>query len=427
MRRCFKLELMAVFLALIFGTKAVLGKSDLIDLIPGLYGGDGITLSENEDNPQFSHHAHFRDDALKKLGELGQSISDISFPFPASQGGFTFEFDPILNEFVQSTGSLGPILADRAETIGKGKFNLGTSYTYVSYREFEGDELDDIQIALNHELDPGEGLTDTFFPQNAPIGQRYFFKKDVIAVDVDIDIESHIFSLFGNYGVTDKLDLGFLIPVIRNELKVKTRARVVEDSSIEDANLESGIFHQFDPVNQDPQNDSAEENDIGIGDILLRTKYNFLDTHILRMAMAIEVRLPTGDKDNLRGIDDFGIKPVLILSSTISQGKGVFNPHLNIGFDVNAGQDGQEEFDFAVGFDYGQKFGEDLITAAIDVIGSSEVNKKDDVGDEIFDLAVGIKWNLHNQNVLYGNLQFPLNEDGLRADVIYTLGYEFTF
>ena len=206
---------------------SVRGKN-LIDVIPSLYGGDGVTLlSEGA----FPHDAHFTADSLVKLAELATATSEISLPIPSSQGGFTFDFDPVLNEFVQSTNSLGPIFSERAETLGKGKMNFGFTYTYVNFDEFEGDDLDDIQVRLTH-IDIGNvGDNHPCLPPPAPEGACYAFERDAVLLDLDIELESHVFSFFGTYGLGKNFDVGFLLPVIYNEVKAKSVASIDNDPS----------------------------------------------------------------------------------------------------------------------------------------------------------------------------------------------------
>ena len=390
------------------------GANDLNDLIEGLYGGDGITLSL--DPGAVIHNAHFQADSLAELAELSSGIAELSFPALSSQGGLTFEFDPVLNEFVQSTDSLGPILTERAETNGKGRFSLGVAYTYISFTEFEGEDLDNLRIELTH-LGVGDGSEDN----------GYKFKRDVVVLDLEVELESQVFSIFGTYGVLDQLDVGFLLPIIRNELDVRSfgSVRVDESLVLGHPNFPDG-FHSFDNA-IDPANDSASGSDTGIGDLLLRSKYNFQKSGKVKMSAALEVRLPTGDPDNFRGLHRAGIKPSLIFSSGSMIGDTFVSPHANLGFDVNAGTEGQEEIDYAVGVDWTRKVGDDLFTFGVDVVGSSEVTNKDGIGDDILDLSVGLKWNFFNQQLFFASLQSPLNSDGLRADVVSTFGYEVTF
>ena len=50
------------------------------------------------------------------------------------------------------------------------------------------------------------------------------------------------------------------------------------------------------------------------------------------------------------------------------------------------------------------------------------------VGDNLVDLALGARWNFWGNSLINGNIVLPLNRDeGLRADVIWTIGIEHTF
>ena len=47
--------------------------------------------------------------------------------------------------------------------------------------------------------------------------------------------------------------------------------------------------------------------------------------------------------------------------------------------------------------------------------------------DNIFDVAFGVKLKLKESLLVLGNVFVPLNDDGLRAGVVPTLGIEFSF
>ncbi len=96
---------------------------DLVDLIPGLYGGDGILLATA---PAASHTAHFTIGSTANINRLNKQLAtEIGvFPFSSSVGGFTFAFEPSLGTFVSTTETLGPLFSERAPTLGQGKFNL---------------------------------------------------------------------------------------------------------------------------------------------------------------------------------------------------------------------------------------------------------------------------------------------------------------
>jgi hypothetical protein len=47
--------------------------------------------------------------------------------------------------------------------------------------------------------------------------------------------------------------------------------------------------------------------------------------------------------------------------------------------------------------------------------------------NDVLDLAVGIKLSVNERTVVFANFLVPLNDDGLRADFVPTLGAEVSF
>src|SRR6185436_16003468 len=66
----------------------------------------------------------------------------------------------------------------------------------------------------------------------------------------------------------------------------------------------------------------------GIGDIVLRTKYRFLDVPAGGLAAGLDLRLPTGDSANLLGSGATQARFELIGSNTYNR----LEPHFNIGY-----------------------------------------------------------------------------------------------
>ena len=91
--------------------------------IPKLFGPDGLTL------PNPNHLAHFDSDFQANFGPFNGAIGSqlTSLPLPSPASGFTYTFDPALGIYTRSAQSYGPVLAERAETIGKEKFFAGFS------------------------------------------------------------------------------------------------------------------------------------------------------------------------------------------------------------------------------------------------------------------------------------------------------------
>jgi hypothetical protein len=74
----------------------------------------------------------------------------------------------------------------------------------------------------------------------------------------------------------------------------------------------------------------------GIGDIVLRTKYHLLRRGNGGLAAAVDLRLPTGNKDELLGAGGVQGKFLLIASSE----RGRFGQHVNIGYTMAGGRVG---------------------------------------------------------------------------------------
>src|SRR5690606_6925961 len=120
---CARLHLPAAIVVLLAAPQALAEK--LNTLIPGLYGGDGITLAGVEGGPFPSHAPHFSVDSADSFNRLNDIISAQigAVPFASSGGGFACRYDEDLGTFVQVAKSFGPIFAERADTIGQGRFN----------------------------------------------------------------------------------------------------------------------------------------------------------------------------------------------------------------------------------------------------------------------------------------------------------------
>lgn len=374
----------------------------LADLIPGLYGGDGIVLATS---PVASHTAHFSVSSAASINRLNEQIAaQIGlFPFSSSVGGFTFAFDKELDTFVRTTDTLGPLFAERAPTLGQAKLNLHASYTYFKYDKFGKTNLDNLQVVARHDPDV------IGFPD-----QREQFENDIIRIGIDLDVSVQIFALAVTYGVTDRLDVGILVPIASVDMEVKSHARVVESP---ENTLFPGV-HTFVGGPESPD-DAASGNATGIGDIVLRAKYYLLKTDVVDIAGAVLAKLETGDERDFLGTGTTTVRPFLIFSRTLA---GMLTPHINVGYEFDLDRNDSNALEYAVGFDIGtQRF-----SVAADVLGSHQLNG-DGIGDDIVDASLGIKWNPFKQFLLLTNVQFPLNESGLRSHVTLTVGVEYSF
>ena len=138
--------------------------TSLATLFEDIYGPNGLVLSSDDVTLDgTTHAAHFNsafqsDFRLVNIALTGQ-LTAIPLPSPAS--GFTYQFDAATGTFVRSTRSFGPILSDRAETIGQGRLAFGFSNQFFSFDHLDGASLAVIPAVFRHDsFELGGGRAD---------------------------------------------------------------------------------------------------------------------------------------------------------------------------------------------------------------------------------------------------------------------------
>jgi len=375
----------------------------LATLIPGLYGGDGITLATD---PSANHAAHFTVDSSASINRFNDQIASQigNFPFSSSVGGFTFAFDPSLGTFLRTTETLGPLFAERAPTLGRGRLNVHFSYTFFTYDTFEGKSLSHFPVIARHEPDV-IGLPDV----------REQFELDTVRIELDIKLRVQVFAFAATYGLTDRLDVGVFIPITSVDMDVKSHARVV----VSPANTLFPNVHTFVGGPESPD-DAAHGHAFGLGDVVLRAKYLLLKSDMIDISGAFLTKLATGSHEDFLGSGATTLRPFLVLSRTLFE---MVTPHINIGYEFNLDRGHQSAVEYNVGVDVGTA----KWTIAGEILGSAEP-AGDGIGDHIINGALGVKWNPWKQLLLLANAQVPINRNvGLRSNLILTFGAEYSF
>ena len=119
---------------------------NLSSIFTRLYGPNGLTVDSLTVLPGGdTHSGHFNADFQSEFVQFGTALTSklVSVPLPSLASGFTYEFDPSLGVFNRTTQSFGPILAERAETIGANRISFGFAFQRLSFDTIEND-LDQI-------------------------------------------------------------------------------------------------------------------------------------------------------------------------------------------------------------------------------------------------------------------------------------------
>jgi hypothetical protein len=415
--------------------------STLSTLFEDIYGPNGLVL--NSDDVQLdgtNHAAHFNSAFQSEFRLVNVALTSqlATVPLPSPASGFTYNFDPATGTFMRSTRSFGPILAERGETIGRGKIAFGYSYQFFSYDALDGVRLAAIPAVFTHD-NPQAG------------GGR----ADVVATANTVEATVNRFTAALTYGASDRVDLSLAIPVVATRLSMLSNATIHRIGT--GSNL--GVHYFRDPDAIDGHGSTrqyfAEGSAGGVGDLVARVKTTMMREGTRALAAGLDVRIPTGDEQNLLGSGAVGIRPFVAFSSQM----GAFAPHLNaayqwngeslIGGNVREGVKGDlpDQFTYAIGGDvlvaprlsiildlYGSRVVSSPRLVAVTstrtgVAGSVTLDDIQFVNESYWTSSggFGLKANLVSRMLVTFNLQFAIADGGLTDRLSPLVGVEWAF
>src|SRR5262249_40845246 len=123
-----------------------------------------------------------------------------------------------------------------------------------------------------------------------------WFEGDVITGQMRVTLKTDITQFVASYGVADWLDAGVAVPISHISLDARVDAQIQRLSTAHNA---PGI-HRF-PDGGSTTTFRPSGTKTGIGDVTLRAKARLADMPMGGAALLVDVRLPTGDEDNLLG------------------------------------------------------------------------------------------------------------------------------
>ena len=410
--------------------------TELSRIFTELYGRDGLVVNSLASLAGgVSHSAHFNSGFESEFSQFGTALTGqiVSLPLPAPASGFTYQFDPGLGVFTRSTSSFGPILAERADTIGARRVSIGFAYQRLAFDSIENIDLQSVPAVFTHD--------------NAELrGGR----EDVITTVNSIDSKVSRSAAFITYGVTNDLDVSIAVPYITTDIVVTSDATV---RRIGTTTPEIHFFRAVDDSIGDRRIYTAFGHASGIGDITIRMKQAIKKSPRNGIALGLDLRLPTGDENNLLGTGAPAVQPFVAWSATY----GTFAPHINLGYQWNGSSTLAGDIEAGVSADLPDVAVYALgavvavhprVTLALDVLGryiidSPRVRLEDFValdGHSVYpniafdtgsinelSSAVGLKINLAGRLLLNTNLLMRLNSGGLRDKISPLVGVEYAF
>jgi len=410
--------------------------SNLATLFFDLYGPHGLIVDSEATLPgEQPHSAHFNSDFQADFSQFSTAMVSqlVTVPLPSPASGFTYEFNPSLGVFQRSTQSFGPILAERADTIGAHRVSFGFAYQRFSFDSVEGLDLHDVPAVFQH---------DSAYLRGG--------REDVVVTTNSIEANVNQGTTFLTLGVTDRFDVSLAVPLVSMNLKVVSDATI---HRLGTTNPLTHFFRQADGTIGTQRIFSAIGSASGLGDLTVRMKGTLRKSGTSGLAVGLDVRLPSGDEMNLLGTGAPGLQPFAVWSATFQR----IAPHVNAGYQWNGSSvlagnpatgesaDFPDLVSYAAGADVSVN---PRLTVVFDVLGRYIIDTKRLVHEDFHALdgvsvfpnitftndsfnelngAVGLKANVFGRLLVDANLLFRLDNNGLRDKVTPLVGLEYSF
>jgi hypothetical protein len=319
--------------------------------------------------------------------------------------------------FTASSESLGTILTQRGDTLGRHKFFVSFNYQRFAFSSIDGIPLKHLDTVNEIDSNP----TKIFVQGNSRI-----------------DLLVDQFAAIGSFGLTDRVDVSVLVPF--SKVTLKTGSSGTEFDVTGNQTVVHSLANLF-----------LAGSATGVGDVSFNVKANIVKLEHARIAVGGEVRLPTGDETNFLGTGAYAIKPYIVFSRT-----GRITPNINLGYQWNSGSSlfvnpstGAQSnlpssFYYSGGVDYAvvrrltltaEFLGQAVIngprlaasTTKIGTTGTfpsvatlSESYAMDNIG-------VGFKASPFKGFLITGNALFKLDDGGLRSKIVPLVGISYRF
>ena len=448
MRRCALLP--AMFLPLLLAVSAPAGGQGLRGKIDQLFifgaGDDPLFLggSAGASNPASirAHGAHFVPSAVSQNGSIIEFLTNAiagnvaNAPIGSTSGGETFRFEAGVP--VRTSISSGPIFAERAQTLGRGRAAVGIGRTTSHFTSLRGVDLHSIDLYFTHQNVDFAGCDSTYGLACRQMGVP-LLENDIMQFKLDMAINVDVNSIYATYGLFDNMDVGIVLPLVSTKLHGRSDAQIIPFGG-------PTVAHFFAGTPGIPVLSASRDVDgsaFGLGDVAVRTKIGIRQSDHANLALLADARFATGDEENLLGSGHFAARGLAILSGRY----GAFAPHGNAGYAFRAGGAQNDAVLATIGFD---DLLAERITLAVDLVSELQVGRSTLVlppavqydypfkrtivptsipgtADDIVNGSFGFKFATTTGFTIVTNALVPLNRGGLRANVTYTTGVEFSF
>jgi hypothetical protein len=368
------------------------------------------------------------------VSSISGNVSNV--PLSATSSGATFRFEG--GTPVRTSESPGPIFGERAQTLGRGRLVVGGHMSGMRFSTLRGVDLENIHLTFTHANVDFVGCDSTFGGDCSLMGVP-MLENDVIELDLALDLDIRVATMFLTYGVTDRVDIGVVVPIVSTSLRGESQAQVFPFGGTTATHFFGGT-----PTNPQLSATRLVQGDArGLGDVAVRLKANIRQTGRALFSVLGDARFATGSEDDLLGSGTFAVRGLAIFSAQA----GSFAPHLNVGYLYRRSDVQNDALLATAGFD---QIMAPWASIAVDVVSEMQVGQEGlrvpdpvviqapfhrtirpalipNTRDDIVNGSIGAKLTAAPGLTLVLNTLWPLNRGGLRANVVWTAGVEYAF
>ena len=382
---------MAIALFVLLAARAAEGQQSISDVLSFLVTNRSIPTDDFVRDEQAAIATR---DTISKL-----LVLELATLPSSSGGGFTYRLDPALGTVIRASDSFGPLFTERSLLAGRGRASFGMSFSSVIYDNIDGRNLRDGTL----------------------VSTASVFRGDTTPFDIEtvsLRFRTDTVTLNGTVGITDQFDISAGIPFIRLNLEGE-RVDTYRGRQLLQA--------------------TGSASAAGVGDVVLRARYNVYRSGASGMAIGGEVRLPTGNEEDLLGAGSTSFTPRLI-GSYEQDRVGI---HGELGYTFRGVS---EALTYAgavtavaaprvtlVGEVLGRRLravGRLVETtlphprlAGVDTV---RLTSSDETADRLI-VVGGFKWNIASTWLLTANILRPLTDVGLNASWVPSVTFDYWF
>ncbi|MGE0451706.1 MAG: hypothetical protein AB7Q29_19185 [Vicinamibacterales bacterium] len=321
-----------------------------------------------------------------------------TLPVTSTSGAFQYRLNPDIGTVERATRNFGPLFVQRALTVGSGTAGIGLSYQHLRLTALDGRNLRNGTLVTT-----ANRFTDEADP----------FDLDQLTLNIDADIAT----LYGNVGLGNRVEIGAAAPLV--SLRIDgTRVNTYRGRTFTQARASGQVF--------------------GLADVLTRAKVTIFEEAGASLAGAVDLRLPTGRREDLLGAGKASTRITAIGSLEGEQLSG----HANLGVALGGLADeviygaaltGQANERVTMNLEILGRWIDTpgsvrTVSAPHATLSGIETLRLVPGTDRLQTLTLtpGVKWNLGDTWVLVAHVGMPLMRGGLRAPLLPFIGLDYS-